>query len=114
MLKRDNRVGRIYLQQFSRPAFGIAQQALERLTILFLTILLQQSGSGRRRRTGARVEHRQRHFAPRKRAVEHRQVADDERQKTEADARFDDRQRAPCALMPYAIFCAAVRCGNNA
>ena len=88
----ESGVGEVALEQLRRPALPVAQQHGQRLKSMRMTVTPQQLAR-RRRRTGARIQQRNAHFAPGERLVENRQVPDHDREKAKAHAAFNHREQ---------------------
>ncbi len=78
-------------QQFRGPALPVAQKPFQSFQPVNTRVTPQKFG-GSRRRTCARVEQHDGNFSARKRLIDDRQVAQYQRQKTEAQSAFEYSQ----------------------
>ena len=81
----ENGVGDVGLEDLRGPSLPFREQGGNGLLAAFKGVAAEEFG-GIGRRAGARVEKRDADLAAGKRLVEHRQIADNERDKAEADA----------------------------
>ena len=89
----EQRVGEVGFQQLRRPLLPLGQDAGEPPRAAVGRVAEEQ-GARAGRRAGVRVEQRDAHLAARDGLVEHRQVADDQREHAEASADLNDRDGA--------------------
>ena len=90
----DGRIGDVAFEDFGRGALPIVQELLQRLHAIRLGVAAEQF-AGRGRRAGPRVEQDDIDFAAREGLIDHRQVAEHEREKAEAEAAFDHSEEPP-------------------
>ena len=90
----EDRKGDVALEQLRRPRLPVLQQ-VDQGVVALLAGVTPQDLERRRRRSGPRVEQRDRRLAPREGLRQDRQVSDDEREEAEADPRFEDGEEAP-------------------
>src|SRR5258705_7291881 len=101
-VEAENGVGDMRFENFGGPALPLLEERGQRLLSALKRMTPKQFRSARRR-AGARIEQCHADLATRKRLIQHRQIADDQRDESEANARLADDERTCESAVRYDI-----------